>query len=1303
MFVMKRKYSKWMSLLLAVVLLVPTGLLGASVQAETEQASTIYHETFANGKGIAGQSGGASLTPVTDKVFAGNDDGAALYVSNRQNNYDAADFSFESMGLVDGETYQVTVSLYVDEDVEVPADAQAFLQTVNSYGWLGGKAYIAGEAMTITGNLVVDKSKDSALRIQSNDPGATVPFYIGDILITGEADEEIEPEPSRPPALPFTTITFEDQALGGFEGRSGDETLTITDEANHTEDGSYSLKVEGRASTWHGPSLRVEQYVDKGYEYTISAWVKLIEPASSQLQLSTQVGNGGSANYIQLAPKTISTNDGWVLFEGNYRYNNVSSEYLTIYIESSNNANASFYIDDISFTRTGSGPVTIEKDLMPIKDVYESDFLIGSAISSEDLEGVRLELLAMHHNVATAGNAMKPDALQPTKGNFTFSNADSLVNAVLDEEMAVHGHVLVWHQQSPAWMNTTTNETGNTVPLSREEALSNLQTHIRTVMEHFEDRVIAWDVVNEAMNDNPSNPSDWEGALRQSAWYQAIGPDYVEQAFLAAREVLDENPDWDIKLYYNDYNEDNQNKAEAIYQMTKEINDRYAAANNGKLLIDGIGMQGHYNINTNPANVELSLEKFISLGVEVSITELDIQAGSNFELSEKLANEQGYLYAQLFTLFKEHADHIARVTLWGLDDSTSWRAANNPLLFDKNLKAKPAYYAVIDPEGFIEDHEPEVIEANQATANYGTPTIDGTIDAIWSQAQQIAVNRYQTAWQGATGVAKALWDDENLYVLVQVSDSQLDKSNSNAWEQDSVEVFLDQNNGKTTFYQADDGQYRINFENETSFNPVSIEQGFESATTVDGTNYIVELKIPLTEVTPSDNTKLGFDIQINDANNGARQSVAAWNDTTGTGYMDTSVYGELTLTGKNVAPPVNNNNNSETVTPASNIIRPQVTNENHGVVGSISQEQLLTALVHSTAGANGKKQVIIDVTGQAGANSFEIKLPIQGSQNQEQYTIKIKTVQGTMDIPSSILANSNASGSTGQISIVIAKASANEWNEAGQTKIGTRPVVQFNVLVNGQSITGGSSSNAITVSIPYTLSNNEPNNTDSVVLWGLDSNGNAVVIPNSRYDAATKSVLFETNELGTFAVAYVEHAFQDIANVPWANQAISAMFARDIINGKTENSFAPQQSITRADFITLLVRALQLQAVNNTDVEMFEDIHESAYYYNELLIAKQLGIVNGLENNTFQPLSDISRQDMMVLTVRALAAAGIKLDASNSLDAFADASEIADYAKNQVALLVQAGIINGKNGEIAPLDSLTRAEVAVILYRIWKL
>lgn len=856
-----------------------------------DQQVTVYHETFANGLGVATPAGSAQLAAVSDKTFEGNDDGKTISVNGRTNNWDGVDILFSSVGMVNGKTYTITVKGYVDNDVAVTAGAQALFQNVNSYNGLYVAAdYKAGQAFTLTGEYTVDTSKDSALRIQSNDAGKTVPFYIGDILITEKvASGDDNPGEDRPPAENFSTITFEDQTTGGFEGRAGTETLTITNEENHTTGGSYALKVEGRTQAWNGPSLRVEKYVDLGMEYKISAWVKLISPDSSQLQLSTQVGNGGTASYNNLQGRTISKADGWVKLEGTYRYTNSGGEYLTIYVESSNNATASFYIDNVSFEPTGSGPIEIE-DLTPIKDVYKDDFLIGNAVSMGDLDGVRLELLNKHHNVVTAENAMKPDYAYNANREFDFADEDALVAKIKEQGLQLHGHVLVWHQQSPTWLFSDANGQ----PLSREAALANLRTHVKTVVEHFGPDVISWDVVNEAINDGLSNPSDWKASLRQSGWYKAVGPDFVEQSFLAAREVLDEKG-WNTKLYYNDYNDDNQNKAEAIYQMVKEINEKYAAGHNGKLLIDGIGMQAHYNKNTNPDNVRKSLEKFISLGVEVSVTELDIQAGTNNVLTEQEAKAQGYLYAQLFKIYKEHADNIARVTFWGLNDATSWRAATSPLVFDKDLQAKPAYYAVVEPDQFIEENQPEQREARQGNGMFGTPTIDGTIDTVWNNAPELPVNRYQMAWQGANGVAKVLWDNENLYVLTQVSDSQLDKSSPNPWEQDSVEVFVDENNAKTSSYQIDDGQYRVNFDNETSFNPGSIADGFESANHVSENSYIVEMKIPLKTITPGNNTKIGFDVQINDGKDGSRQSAATWNDTTGTGYQDTSVFGVLTL------------------------------------------------------------------------------------------------------------------------------------------------------------------------------------------------------------------------------------------------------------------------------------------------------------------------------------------------------------------------------------------------------------------------
>src|SRR5690625_3948336 len=307
-------------------------------------------------------------------------------------------------------------------------------------------------------------------------------------------------------------------------------------------------------------------------------------------------------------------------------------------------------------------------------------------------------------------------------------------------------------------------------------------------------------------------------------------------------------------------------------------------------------MQGHYNLNTNPENVRLSLEKFASLGVEVGVTELDITAGSNSEQTEEEMQQQAYLYARLFEIYKDNHEHVSRVTFWGLDDATSWRSDQSPLLFDRNMQAKPAYYAVIDPEGFIESFEVEETEVRQGEAAYGTPVmLEGEIDEIWETAPILPIDRFQQAHNLTTGEARVLWDDEYLYVLVEVNDSELDKSASAAHEQDSVEVFIDEQNTKADGYGEGHGQYRVNFDNEASFNPGSVGEGFESRTIVDGTYYVVEMRIPFRTTTLEAGNKVGFDVQINDASNGSRDGVTIWNDFTGAGFQSPAVFGELTL------------------------------------------------------------------------------------------------------------------------------------------------------------------------------------------------------------------------------------------------------------------------------------------------------------------------------------------------------------------------------------------------------------------------
>lgn len=884
-----RKLTRLVVLMLVAVLIFPSKLVTPLLVVDAESETTIFHETFDSEEMVFLQSGGASLSYLSGLDFTEN--GHGLYVDRRMNDYDAADLAFAQLGLVDRHTYSVTVAGYVDVDEDVPAGAEIVLSLVDSYTWINNLEINAGEQFELTAEFTVDLSMDEKLRIQSNENGKNVSFYVTEVVIEelGAPAAEASVEEERKPAKQLEMITFEDGELHGFEARGGNELLTVTDEANYTPGGSSALKVESRQQDWNGPSLRIEQFIDKGSEYHLSVWVKLIDPGSAEITLSSQIGSGDfGASYNNIQTKTVSVDDNWIKLEGTYRYSSVGDEYVTLYIESSS-PNASFYIDDVSLIKTNPDVLEIQRNLTSISEVYKDYFMIGNAVSTSDFAGDRLTLLKGHHNLVTAENAMKPDSAYNNR-HFDFNAEDMFVQMALDEGLAVHGHVLVWHQQSPEWL--WADDAGES--LAREDALVNLRTHIETTVAHFGDSVISWDVVNEAMNDNPPNPEDWQGSLRQSGWLKAIGPDYIEESFRIAKDVIDQNG-WDIKLYYNDYNDDNQQKAEAIYQMVKEINENYAAENDGEFLIDGIGMQGHYNINTNPENVRLSLEKFASLGVEVGVTELDVTSGSDGEQTEEELNQQAYLYARLFQLYRDNHEHISRITFWGLDDGSSWRSDQSPLLFDRNMQAKPAYYAVINPDEFLADFEVIEADARLGKAAYGTPEIDGKIDDIWGEAPVLPIDRYQGAWHGASGEARVLWDEENLYVLVEVNDSELDKTAEDDYQHDSVEVFIEESKQKSTFYQDGDGQYRVNFDNEASFSPEGISEGFESATTIDGTNYLVEMKIPFTTITPEANSEIGFDIQINDAVNGSRESVAIWNDLSGMGFQDPSVFGNLTL------------------------------------------------------------------------------------------------------------------------------------------------------------------------------------------------------------------------------------------------------------------------------------------------------------------------------------------------------------------------------------------------------------------------
>ena len=342
-----------------------------------------------------------------------------------------------------------------------------------------------------------------------------------------------------------------------------------------------------------------------------------------------------------------------------------------------------------------------------LKDAVGKDFLMGVALNVHHTGAVRdsavTRTIETHFNSIVAENCMKPEALQPSEGKFKWKQADRFVQFGTSRGMAVIGHVLVWHAQTPDWFFVD----GEGKPATRELLIERMRTHIHTVVGRYKGRILGWDVVNEAFED--------DGTYRQSPWYRIIGPEYVELAYRFAHEA-----DPDAELYYNDFSMSVPAKRAAVCKMVRSLQEK-------GLRIDGVGMQSHNGL-TWPSNedYEASMDAFAALGVKVMITELDMNVLPNpesfsgaevslsFAYSEKMDPYKNGLpadvaqridgrWVEFFRIYKRHAHQISRVCVWGLSDGDSWmndwpiegRTAY-PLLFDRNNAPKPVVQDIID-------------------------------------------------------------------------------------------------------------------------------------------------------------------------------------------------------------------------------------------------------------------------------------------------------------------------------------------------------------------------------------------------------------------------------------------------------------------------------------------------------------------------------------------------------------------------------------------------------------------------------
>ena len=521
-----------------------------------------------------------------------------------------------------------------------------------------------------------------------------------------------------------------------------------------------------------------------------------------------------------------------------------------------------------------------------LKEIYKDYFMIGTIYTRTIDSGKDNELVKQHFNVITPENLMKPEYMQRPQGTFNFNESDHMMSIAERDGLTVVGHTLAWHSQSGDFLGIK-NKEGN--PVTRDEAIQQLKDHIYGVAGQYKGQIYSWDVLNEAIADGAKLPEDgdWTKCLRDTQWTRSIGPEFVAMAFQFAHEAAP-----DALLYYNDYNLNIADKAEIAAAMVADLRSQGVP-------IHGIGMQGHYSTDTSLGSVRNSLKLFSQIeGIKVSVTELDVGVpNTNGKLSAQNEKKQALYYAKLFTVYMEYADLIERVTFWGYRDDTSWRSENSPLLFNKDLTPKEAFYALMDPEAYIAAADAEeTVVARRANASYGTPEIDGQKDAVWLQeTMPYKINTPLFAYQGASGTVRILWDEHYVYTLFEITDKDLNKDSFNMHEQDSVELFLDPENMKEDYFTDYAGQYRVNYKGELSFGTVPTSDGVKAAATETANGYIVELAIPVKN-TLSAGMVLGFEAQVNDSNNmGMRQSVMKFNDSTDNSYMSTSLWGELLL------------------------------------------------------------------------------------------------------------------------------------------------------------------------------------------------------------------------------------------------------------------------------------------------------------------------------------------------------------------------------------------------------------------------
>lgn len=526
------------------------------------------------------------------------------------------------------------------------------------------------------------------------------------------------------------------------------DAVSMTAKAGIGHKDSRGMEVSGRTCASDGVSSEKGLYLSGGETNTYRIWVYSETAEQFHVTLACADLDTSQETETELVTKQVAAGT-WTELQASYRAPKNSGEFrLTITTDSTHD----FYFDDVTVTakeaRNLVSAASAEKGL---KDEFANYFRVGNILNSGTVQNSTITASFLKdYNSVECENETKPDATlvqsqcNGTNIGVSLKNAASIMDFCVNNHLAMRGHTLVWHSQTPVWFfKENFDANGNWVSSAVMD--QRMETYIKNMFEAIQTQypelnLYAYDVANECISDDQNRTANYGGTREpgenisgQSPWVQIYGSNaFVEKAFTYARKYAPES----CQLYYNDYNEYWDHKRDAIYSMCKSLYE--------KGLLDGIGMQSHINADydgfSGVSAYTTAMKKFLSIGCDVQITELDITMENGKYTLQQQADKYKAIFQAAMDWNKNPTSdgRVKAVCIWGPDDANTWiKTENTPLLYDTNHQPKLAYTtltSMIPQSEWGDGSNPGTTEQPIEPNEYGwyfQSTFEGALDG-WS-------------------------------------------------------------------------------------------------------------------------------------------------------------------------------------------------------------------------------------------------------------------------------------------------------------------------------------------------------------------------------------------------------------------------------------------------------------------------------------------------------------------------------------------------------------------------------------------